>query len=203
MAEAELGTVRDGRLVHPMNPERSGVEISTIRGDYRTSEGITRNRLRRWERLDFMPRSDDLLQERLYAIQWITKETLDSGRQETYFTGITEDDLSRERQVETIVRDNLARWQSDGLVPDMSIKPGEKTDEPIRARGWTHWHHLFCPRQLPYLAKLMERIITRGEPALYISMARTLDWTTKLCRYGTGAARESISQTFDICSAVD
>jgi putative DNA methylase len=25
MAEAENGTVRDGRLVHPMNPERSGV----------------------------------------------------------------------------------------------------------------------------------------------------------------------------------
>ena len=35
MAEAEKGTVRDGRLVHPMNPERSGVEIKTIRGDYR------------------------------------------------------------------------------------------------------------------------------------------------------------------------
>src|SRR5208337_142691 len=33
MAEAGNGTVRDGRLVHPMNPERSGVEIKTIRGD--------------------------------------------------------------------------------------------------------------------------------------------------------------------------
>ena len=39
MAEAEQGTVRDGRLVHPMNPERSGVEIKTIRGDYRDAEG--------------------------------------------------------------------------------------------------------------------------------------------------------------------
>ena len=45
MAEAEKGTVRDGRLVHPMNPERSGVEIKTIRGDYRDEKGNNRNRL--------------------------------------------------------------------------------------------------------------------------------------------------------------
>ena len=75
MAEAEQGTVRDGRLVHPMNPERSGVEIKTIRGDYRDADGVNRNRLRLWEKSDFMPRPDDILQERLYAIQWITKET--------------------------------------------------------------------------------------------------------------------------------
>src|SRR5271165_653850 len=31
MAEAALGTVRDGRLVHPVNPERSGVDLKTIR----------------------------------------------------------------------------------------------------------------------------------------------------------------------------
>ena len=29
----------------------------------------------------------------------------------------------------------------------MPIEPGEKTDEPIRTRGWTHWHHLFGARQ--------------------------------------------------------
>src|SRR5215831_5283705 len=44
MAEAEQGTVRDGRLVHSMNPERSGVAIKDIRGDYRDSEGVNRNR---------------------------------------------------------------------------------------------------------------------------------------------------------------
>jgi adenine-specific DNA methylase len=30
----------------------------------------------------------------------------------------------------------------------MVIEPGQKTDEPIRTRGWTHWHHLFTPRSL-------------------------------------------------------
>jgi putative DNA methylase len=47
MAEAANGTVRGGRLVHPINPERSGVEIRTIRGDYRDASGARRNRLRR------------------------------------------------------------------------------------------------------------------------------------------------------------
>lgn len=136
--EMAEGTVRDGRLVHPMNPERSGVDIRTIRGDYRDAEGVNRNRLQLWEKTDFAPRPEDILQERLYAIQWITKETVGDFRQETFYASVTADDLARERQIETIIRDNLARWQDQGLVPDMPIEPGDKTDEPIRTRGWTH-----------------------------------------------------------------
>src|SRR5207302_2041259 len=96
--------------------------------------------------------------------QWIKEESLDKRRQETFFATVTTDDLARERTVETIVRENLSRWQNEGLAPDMPIEPGEKTDEPIRTRGWTHWHHLFAPRQLLVLAKCHEFI--RGEAAL-------------------------------------
>jgi len=60
MAEAQNGTVREGRLIHPMNPERSGVEIKTIRGDYRAADGISRNMLRQWEKANFVPRPDDI-----------------------------------------------------------------------------------------------------------------------------------------------
>ena len=67
MAAAEQGTVRDGRLMHPMNPERSGIEISTIRGDYRDHDGVRRNRLRLWKKSDFVPRPDDIFWERLVA----------------------------------------------------------------------------------------------------------------------------------------
>jgi hypothetical protein len=72
--------------------ERSGVEIKTIRGDYKDSDGANRNRLRLWEKSDFMPRPDDIFQERLYCIQWITRETLGKGRQETFFASVTEDE---------------------------------------------------------------------------------------------------------------
>lgn len=199
MVEAEQGTVREGRLVHPINPERSGVEIKTIRGDYRDESGANRNRLRLWEKTDFVPRVDDIWQERLYAIQWINKDTLNKGRQETFFAAVTGEDTVRELAVERIVRDNLVRWQSDGFVPDMQIEPGENTSQPIRERGWTHWHHLFHPRNLLFFATLRSKIEKHdatGLNAPLIGMIKALDWGNRLCYYGTGAARESISHLF-------
>ncbi len=83
--DASLGTIRDGRLIHPMNPERSGVEITTIRGDYRDADGVNRNRLRWWEKSDFIPRPDDIFQERLYCIQWITQEFSRQGTARNLF----------------------------------------------------------------------------------------------------------------------
>ncbi|NDH12399.1 MAG: DNA methylase, partial [Actinobacteria bacterium] len=71
-----------------------------------------------------------------------------SSRPETKFSSVTLDDLRREEIVKEYVQNNLSEWQKSGWVPDMRIEPGDKTDEPIRTRGWTHWHHLFNPRQL-------------------------------------------------------
>jgi putative DNA methylase len=178
---AEEGTVRDGRLVHPMNSERSGVELKTIRGDYRDSDGVIRNRLRLWGKSDFKPRKDDVFQERLYCIQWITKESLSNGRPETFFASVTESDLARERKIELIVEENLSRWQEDGLVPDSRIEPGEKTDEPIRTRGWTHWHHLFQPRELLTLAIAGKFI--RNVTSAFVTFPKVLDNSSKLARW--------------------
>ncbi|MCA3306923.1 MAG: DUF1156 domain-containing protein [Roseomonas sp.] len=176
MKTAEQGTVRDGRLVHPMNPERSGVEIKTIRGDYRDAEGATRNRLRQWEIADFVPRSDDIFQERLYCVQWLAKESFGKSRQETFLAAVTDEDMERERRVEAIVRDNLARWQECGVVPDMAIAPGEKTDEPIRTRGWTYWHHLFGARQL----LLFSLYFSNRSAEESIFSAKMLDWNSRI-----------------------
>jgi putative DNA methylase len=108
--------------------------IKTLRGDYRDADGSNANRLRRWEKHDFKPRPDDIFQERLYCIQWITKESLGQARKETFFAGVTDEDLERERKVEAIVAENLARWQEEGLVPDMAIEPGDKTTSRSDAR---------------------------------------------------------------------
>jgi putative DNA methylase len=186
MAEADEGTVRDGRLVHPLNPERSGVEIKIIRGDYRDAAGVNHNRLRMWEKTDFVPRVDDIFQERLYAIQWVTKNSLNKGRQETFFAAVTEDDLARERQVEAIVRQNLAHWQQAGLVPDTPIEPGEKTDEPIRTRGWTYWHHLFGARQLLMLRYLLQQVEAKKLSWLIPGFCSALDNASKLCSWNPG-----------------
>jgi putative DNA methylase len=184
MAEAAQGTVRDGRLVHPMNPERSGVEIKTIRGDYRDAEGNTRNRLRVWEKSDFVPRPDDIFQERLYCIQWITRESVGKTRPETFYAGVTEADVFRERRVEGIVRDSIAQWQDQGLVPDTPIEPGEKTDEPIRTRGWAHWINLFIPRHLLILALFRKH---SSEPHSLIPLSAVLNFTSRLTRWAVGS----------------
>ena len=101
-----------------------------------TSSGCGRNRT-------LFPARTIFFRSGFIAFNGSRKRSLGKGRQETFFVAVTEEDLARERQVEDIVRENLSRWQDEGLVPDMQIEPGEKTDEPIRTRGWTHWHHLF------------------------------------------------------------
>lgn len=172
---AARGTVTGGRLVHPINPDRSGVEIKTIRGD-RPAGG---NALRPWTVEDYMPRPDDVFQERLYGCLWITKESLEKGgRLETFFASVSEADLTRERRVEALVRDNLAQWQAEGLVPDMPIEPGANTSQPIWERGWTHWHHLFTPRQLHFFA-LFFRLYREQGALSYVEVSKLLDRSAK------------------------
>ena len=179
METAAKGTVQDGNLVYELEGKTYRTPIKTLRGDYRLPDGTTGNKLRRWEKHDFKPRPDDIFQERLYAIQWIRKETLEKSRQETFFASVTEADLVRERKVDEIVAENLARWQEEGLVPDMEIEPGAKTDEPIRTRGWTYWHHLFNARQL----LLLSRYFRYSTPEDYIFNAKSLDWNARVANW--------------------
>lgn len=192
MEAAEQGTVAGGRLIHPMNPERSGVDIKTIRGDYRGADGIPRNRLRLWDKRDFIPHPGDIFHERLFCIQWITKASLGKSRQETYFSAVTEGDLARERQVESIVRSSIADWQEAGLVPDMPIAPGDETTRLFRERGWTHWHHLFSARQLHLFHLFHASSDSRGA----LLLAKMLDWNAKLCGWRTAHNVESNTHVF-------
>ncbi|WP_084675285.1 anti-phage-associated DUF1156 domain-containing protein [Methylomicrobium agile] len=189
---AERGTVQDGFLIYSLNGKTYKSPIKTLRGDYRDSEGNTQNRLRRWEKHDFKPRPDDIFQERLYCIQWITPDSLDKKQKETFFAAVTEEDLACERQVEAIVAENLAQWQAAGLVPDMVIEPGDKTDELIRTRGWTYWHHLFNARHIllnVIVANLSKKFpeSTVFLPALFNRSSRNTHWN---------ASRESAEAVF-------
>lgn len=179
MRGAEDGTVRDGDLVYELDGRVYRTPIKTLRGDFRTPDGDSGNRLRRWDKSDFKPRPDDIYQERLYAVHWITAATINATRQDTYFAAPTEDDLRRERKVEAIVAQKLAQWQANGLVPDMAIERGEKTDELIRTRGWTYWHHLFNARQL----LLLSRYFQHRTPEDYIFNAKSLDWNSRIANW--------------------
>lgn len=186
---AERGNVEGGDLIVTLNGETFRTALKTIRGDRRGSDGSSLNNLRKWTRDDFVPRPDDVFQERLYAIQWSARENLQDSRPRTYFSAPTPDDLRREDKVIEYVKAHLAEWQAEGLVPDTSIEAGAKTDEPVRTRGWTHWHHLFTPRQL-LVASILNKH-ARAHPFLLPSMCKALDYGSKLCRWDAGHAGSS------------
>ena len=126
---AESGTIgRDGKygeayLTHNVDGATYRTKISTLRGDYEKSDGTVANRLRLWERRDFMPRPEDILQERLYCVQWSRPKRRGKG-EEYEFRSVSPEDLEREDCVSRYVSNHLSDWQEQGVVPDMRIEIG-------------------------------------------------------------------------------
>lgn len=195
--DAQVGTVQEGYLVYTLDGKVHRTSIKTLRGDRRVG-GETVNNLRLWNVADFAPQPDDIFQERLYCVQWMRREE----PRNTFFRGVSKADIEAEKIVDELVRLNLANWQADGLVPEMLITPGDKTDEPIRTRGWTHWHHLFSARQLLLLAMVGRAIRAVPDPGIQGTLltlfTNTLDKTSKLCRWRVGhAGRENVAPAGD------
>lgn len=185
-------------------PQEWRITISRLRGDGEgavRTDGSRDNRLRPWGIDEFEPRKPvwvanapsvfpgtsagawvggDVWQERLYAIQWVDAEDLAAGRHHprSVFRAPDADDLLREHQVSNLVARQLAHWQAAGCIPTLQIERGDKTDEPIRTRGWTHWHHLFTARQLLYLAFVRSQLRS-GLDLLYF--ANVLNFWSRLC----------------------
>jgi putative DNA methylase len=180
MKAAEKGSYQDQCVVHSVDGVEYRTKISTLRGDYsETLDGVrvNKNRLRQWEISDVVFRKDDIFNERLYAIQWIKDNA--SARPESEFRSVSADDEDRETKVTQYVQQHLADWQARGWVPDMRIEPGDETDEPIRTRGWTHWHHLFNPRQLLLFAMLT----ASGNTETLFSMFQVMNNNCRLSRW--------------------
>lgn len=162
-------TVVGSRVVDPFDARRSWA-IEALRGP---------DGLRRWTNDDVVPRPGDVFQERLYCIRWIDAE----GKRRYAAPSAT--DIAREAKVLTLLRERFAEWQRDGLIPSKTIVRGYNTDQPIRERGWTHWHHLFTPRQLlthGVLANLAMRNQNQCSlAAAMLNMGRLSDWDSRLC----------------------
>jgi putative DNA methylase len=195
IAAAGTGTVRsDGRgqdpyLIHTVNGVEHRVKVTTLRGDFTRPDGTSGNRLRLWEKTDFAPHEDDIFGERLYAIQWMRDDG--SARPETEFRSVTAEDLEREAIVHRHVAEHIEEWQRQGWCPDMRIESGYNTDQPIRERGWTHWHHLFNARQLLCTALVRSRSGAGGSVAL----AHAINYSARLTRWAH--QRDTINSAFD------
>lgn len=192
MKAATTGTVgRDGKydeayLMHQVDGVTYKTKISTLRGDYQSQDGTVANRLRMWEKHDFKPRPDDILQERLYCVQWTRPKKRGKGV-DYEFRAVTPDDLNRESIVEEFVASNIVDWQAKGWTPDMRIEVGGPPRyqglDLVRARGWTHWHHLFTPRQL-LVGALMQRNRTGANA---VAFCQSLNRFSRLSRWNPAA----------------
>ncbi len=153
---AETGTVdREGKyeeayLVHHVGGVSYKTKISTLRGDYKKTDGTIGNRLRLWEKQEFVPKPEDLIQERLYCILWMRPKKGYGFEYE--YRSVTPEDIEREHKVELFIKEHFIEWQAKGWLPDMRIEVGGPPRyqglDLIKARGWTYWHHTFNPRQL-------------------------------------------------------
>lgn len=179
MAKAKKGTVQSSRLICPETG--NGYSISDLRGDRRVN-GETVYGLRMWENVDLVPRLDDVFQERLYCIRWAVPE---EGR---VYAAPDATDLAREAKALALVKQHFADWQAKGYVPSSPIpRGGEKTEEPVRTRGWTYWHHLFTPRQLFMLGSFAKNAVAPGPAdalrvgAAAVGLGAAVNRLSKLC----------------------
>ena len=118
------------------------------------------------------------------------------------YRAVDDADLEREASALALLRERFPEWQALGYVPSRAITPGAKTDEPIRTRGWTHWHHLFNARQLLLagtFTNLLRESHMLGENqkrALLLVLARCLNFNSRLTRWVDNAANEKGADTF-------
>jgi putative DNA methylase len=184
----------EASLIHYIEGVRYKSKISTLRGDQEKADGSVANRLRMWDRHDSKPRAEDTFQERLYCIQWMRPKKEGKGY-DYEFRAVTPEDLRREQIVEEFIAKHMVNWQLQGWVPDMRIEvggpPRYQGQDLIRARGWTHWNHVFTPRQL--LVGGFVRSAITGYTAL--GLTTLLNCNSKLSRWHP--ARDYVAETFD------
>lgn len=180
------GPRQDSYVYHVVDGKEYRIKIPTIRGDNRDGK----NNLRQWCKEDLIPQDGDIFGERLYAILWTNSPNNARGAKQV-FKSVTEEDLIREKIIYKYVKTHLQEWQEKGYIPDMVIEKGYNTDQPIRERGWTHWHHLFNPRQL-----LVNGLINKYTSAkLKFAFTQVLNNNSRLSRWN---ARSGVGQTASV-----
>jgi putative DNA methylase len=118
------------------------------------------------------------------------------GKINRYYRAPNQDDLNRELNVLALLKERFTDWQENGYIPSRKIEPGDKTDEPIRTRGWTHWHHLFNPRQLLMLGLILKTLKQLNNSDILASSLASfgivVDYNSRLSRFHTVVKNEGI-----------
>ena len=177
--------------------------LSALRGDRRGADGENVYGLRFWEKDEFVPRENDVFQERLYCIRYVKEYTDEKGivRRERYYTKPTKEDLKREEKVVGLLNERFKKWQGKGYIPSDKIEDGRETSRLKRERGWQYWHQLFNPRQLlinGLFSKISQEMAeNRMEQVIgLLGINKILDRSSKLCVWHNGGHVENSQNTF-------
>ena len=179
--------------------------IPLLRHDDIDERGNPISGLRRWNNQDFVPKAEDVFQERLYAIKYVEKKQNKSWEQfikkpapatdATYgiVHYITPDvnDLHREANVLLLLEERLETWQEKGYLPISKIEEGYNTSQPIRERGWVYWHQLFNPRQLllnGLFAEKLDELSKNQNQRVFglLGLNKCIYYASKLCLWDSG-----------------
>jgi putative DNA methylase len=174
-----VSTLVNGRVLDPFDASRSW-SIEALRGP---------NGLRRWTNEDLTPRTEDVFQERLYCIRWVGEKG------ERRYAAPESSDIDRESRVLELLSERFKAWQAAGHIPSKLISEGYNTNQPIRERGWSHWHHLFTPRQLLVHGLLSELSAASNSQDCYsaalLNTGRLASWNSRLSQWLTSKTQIS------------
>ncbi|MDP2793898.1 MAG: DUF1156 domain-containing protein [Sulfurisoma sp.] len=192
--EKKGATVVDSRVVDPFDSSRSW-SVEALRGP---------DGLRRWSNEDIVPRPGDVFQERLYCIRWV-KTVIRNGKPKEIRRYAAPDaaDLAREAKVLALLRERFVDWQREGFIPSKAIpEGGDETARLYRERGWTHWHHLFTPRQLlthGVLAEISGRLAKSkaDQVGCLLGLGRMANWDSRGSAWMWHGSNEKGDQTFN------
>ncbi len=154
--------------------------------------------IRRWEKQDFTPRSDDVLNERLYCVRWRKPSRIDERGLERTGDFVYREphayDLDVESRVQETLCNEFATWQASGWLPSWLIEHGYNTAQPVREKGWAYWHQLFTPRQLLIGAKysiLIGKTAPTVRAALTLNLGIYANYCSRLARWNSAAGNGS------------
>ena len=210
MKAAKEGTVRDGYVIHPVLEEQ-GKNPATIQQIRMAGRGkdpkaqYHESGLRLWENDDVVPRPDDVFQERLYCVRWVTAFQRQNAKgemvwdEEKEYRAPSEHDLRREETALRLLRERFQEWQAKGCLPSMRIEPGVETERLQRERGWTHWHHLFNPRQLighGLIAQRLSALSARSRVAITLWLGILANRDSRIVRWVPSYGVETTADVF-------
>ncbi|TDP12521.1 anti-phage-associated DUF1156 domain-containing protein [Halanaerobium congolense] len=192
----ENATINNYKLFCPNCNKKT--PIPSIRGDNddgkkRKYRYNTPNDLRHWDKDEFINKNKDIYNERLYAIRY----NKDNGTR--YYSAPSKKDKINEEKIINLLHDRIIKWQKEGYIPKAKIKNGWNTNQLIYERGWTHWNHLYNPRQLLYHGMIMKNAINAQNSlkelvTSLLGINSAADWNSRLSIWNPG--NQNIQATY-------